>query len=223
MTTRSNARRYTSKATAHHEAGHAVAVWYVGEHIYRIHVLSGEQVRDGVAITDRRNRVTSGVHGSVESSVSYNLALSPAQCAKVMGLPLDSARIVAAVSMMVDMAGPLAQARVSRKDRAYMCYASTDDSRHFIDTVEDFPKDMRNALEKEAEEGARKLVRIGWPAITALAEALVSRGSLQGGVATRIIARAWPNPPCLPGVPRMPWAEETLRRAAKVTPRTRAR
>ncbi len=81
---------------------------------------------------------------------------------------------------------------------------------------------MQAKMREEALTGAAAIVRPGWPAISALAEVLVSQGTQDGDVATEIIAGAWPAPGSIPGVPRMPWAEARLWPSAK-TPRRSAR
>jgi hypothetical protein len=203
-------RARATKATAYHEAGHAVATWYAGEGLYHVHVASG---RKPEVFVDRRGREVFAI-GLTEASGGYNPGTypppaeafaSPSAHADYLAKVLPSIRQTAVISMAVNMAGPLAEARGSRISGTGAWLRAVDDRAHWTDTVCEFPEGERAAMKAQAERSAVLIVRAGWKAIEALAHELRARGSMPGEDAGTVIAAAWPTVVAIEGAVARPW------------------
>lgn len=194
----------TSKAVAFHEAGHAVAAWYAGEPVYAIQV----SPKDDPVFTDRDGRARA-VRGLVESSGILGFTCVPfetlLETLPAETLPAEHASTLlhtVAVAMMILEAGPIAEARVSRRSLAEVALSSGAADYEQIKCARGWlPDSARSAARAASTAGARVLVRRGWPAIERLASALMERGGLDGEEAIEIVEAAW-TMGVLPDVPR---------------------
>jgi hypothetical protein len=184
-----------SKVTAHHEAGHLVAVLLCGESVYKVQI-------GGPGFVDRRGRIVRA-HGLIESSMSAPdpeivramLACSPGH------EPIR--RVKALNSAFVDGAGPAAEARFSRRDllAVWLGVEASGDHASSMRALEPFVSDPRDRsrLVSEIWEASAKIVCRGgaWRAVEAVATALLA--GVTDGDELEEIAR-----PLLPDAPTAP-------------------
>lgn len=150
----------TEIATAHHEAGHAVAAWHLGIAV-RMVMVTGDR---SLGYLGRM------VHAPISTQLAEALeagAVSPAQRQRVEGL------------VMMMLAGELAERR--HRGRANHLGASEDraHARSLLTLITADP-DEESAYLSWLFIRARNLVEAHWPQITAVAAALLEQGTLTG-------------------------------------------
>ncbi len=213
--TRAQGRR---RSTCHHEAGHALARWWLGFDTDSAAVLSGEQVRAGVDLTDHRGKTRYDLEGMV---CGHGITL-PFARQIVDDSETDAVvrvRIARIAPIRVEMAlvtiyaGVYAQAAFTRKSEsgsfAAGGLADLDDTKTIAAEwfVEEDDQDRAHRL---GERLAKALVRSpkGSAAIHAMAEVLYQCGDLDGAEIDELCsvvygepyvydrwAQAWPSTP----------------------------
>lgn len=162
-----------TKATAYHEAGHAVAHWYTEKltrkcsSVHGIHAVHG---RRNQKIIDRKGRevIAMGLTERTPHSMNWLHELMPNPHGVDMfyaGLRLD---------LMVIMAGPYAEARVSKKSRFIKWLASIDDYDLSEKIAENLPEG-RLSFDK-AEKVISNLFAEHWGFIDEVAKLLIQTG-----------------------------------------------
>ncbi len=175
------------RLACYHEAGHALARWWMGFHTENVVVLTVEQVRAGVTVLDRRDR-EHAVEGMVNG---YDIHMPLAREMVAGARDADRAWLSRQVEVRTDMAlmelyaGPFAEVRF-RKCAALACFMFGGDqdmaqareiaAAWFDDEVD------RRAAHFRADRRAAALVRSrkGWMAISALASAVFRKGEIDG-------------------------------------------
>ena len=189
--------------TCHHEAGHAVARWWLGFHTDDVAVLTVDEVRGGAMLPDRRGRE----HRCEGLANGYDIHFPHAR-EQVCG-SWDSAdhraSFILSAGRRADMAlvelyaGGYAEARFLRRS-AFACFLSggggdVDQAREIAADWFDTQADQQ-AAHARAETIARAFVRSpkGWAAIKAVAGALLGRGRIDGDEVDALCSAAYGAP-----------------------------
>jgi len=165
-----------SRAVAFHEAGHVVATWMVGEHVYAVHTATG---RSGANFTLRKGAISNRALGLVETSDdcpagmrAYALERAPERRAAMWTSTLNS--------IFSDGAGAAAEARASRRSLAavWLSAAPAGDLARAIEKAEVFAPDheaARRVVFKIWNDTAPLIARgIGWQAVKLVAEGILA-------------------------------------------------
>ncbi|MGO4368480.1 hypothetical protein [Pseudomonas sp. PAB10] len=171
------------RCTAVHEAGHALAFWWNGQHIERITVRTRTEACTGPMIDLRGN--PQNVEGLVEADY---LVPHPS---------FDAPGIAEYLPSMVDsierdlldcFAGPVAEAvyRRTKSDKFTWASGRGDRCRGY-ELISLLP--ARKLLDAESRAIARSccLVRHYWPAVTAVADLLQEHGTVNGEAITALL------------------------------------
>ncbi|HEX2556280.1 MAG TPA: hypothetical protein VHL98_21485 [Microvirga sp.] len=179
--------------TAIHEAGHCLARWYFGHLTERVQVFSIAEVAAGAAI-DLAHGVSIPCEGRTEGA---DLAPHPSERDRLLGASDSAREAVARVEMALieGYAGLVAEAH-HRRRALEVCIeegGEADMAQNGALLREWFGKDAQDAAAAQAWRRAGALVRSpsGWRAVTALADALMERGTLSGTEIARLCRRAY--------------------------------
>ncbi len=190
--------------TCYHEAGHAVAVWWMGYHSDRAVVLTPAEVGAGVTIAGRRGRTHHGegavIGYDIAEKSSYKTARRVAEAGDDELWRCCDTR--ARMAMVMSYAGPIAEARF-RQMRIEWCFyeggmVDLDEAdRVAAEWFADGPAAI--AASEQCERVARALVRSrkGWAAISAVAVALQERGEVDGSRIAALCAASYGAAPKL--------------------------
>lgn len=185
---------YRSRATAIHEAGHALAYWWNGQFIYTVAVRSSDDKRAGPYIT--RKGLECYLSGVVEG-VDF------IPCPQLLKLSLDAGgpkldglsgpaaeglrayygRLpeLAAADLLHAYCGPVAHAIHNKQSLTHVLWAGGwSDYQHICALLGLLPEDQREEADRQAIARCRALVRRYWPAVCALADLLQERGTVDG-------------------------------------------
>ncbi len=179
------------RLTCHHEAGHALARWWLGFYTYSAAVLSVEEVQAGVGLADERGSMRYGLEGLVCGSGIHlpfareivDDATDTSDAARA--LINRTAPIRVEMALVVMYAGAFAQTAFTRQSgtgsffdggMADLDNAKTIAAEWFVEKA-----DQKRA-HRQAERCARAIVRSpkGSAAIEAMAEILHTFGHLDG-------------------------------------------
>jgi hypothetical protein len=183
--------------TAIHEAGHCLARWYFGHHTERVSVFSDAEVAAGAAI-----HLSQGGFVPCDGRTDgYDLAPHPSQRDRLLATAETARAAVARVEMALieGYAGVTAEAH-HRRRALELCILQGGE----VDMEQNgalLAIWFVDAEQSEAASGAWRragaLVRSprGWQAITAIADALLERGTLSGSEIGRLCLRAYGEAP----------------------------
>ena len=173
----------------HHEAGHAVARWWLGFHSDDVVVLTIDEAQAGVVVVDRKGNS----HRCEGHAGGYDIHM-PMMRERLTVMPADdpyrddfTARAARRTEMaLVELyAGAYAEARYTRRP-ALACFLAGGDgdldaarriAAEWFETEDD-----AKAARHRADDIARALMRSpkGWAATRAVAAALLDRGRITG-------------------------------------------
>lgn len=178
------------RSTCHHEAGHALARWWLGFDTDSAAVLSVEEVKAGVGLADRRGKMKYDLEGMVcgyaihlpfARQIVDDAATDPGARAMVA----RTAPIRAEMSLVMIYAGAFAQAAFTKQSGTESFFtgglADIDDAKTIAE--EWFIKEVdQDRAHRQGERLAKALVRSphGSAAIYAMAEVLYEFGHLDG-------------------------------------------
>ncbi|VVO24190.1 hypothetical protein [Pseudomonas fluorescens] len=171
------------RRTAVHEAGHALAFWWNGQHIERVTVRTRTEASIGPMIDLRGNR--QNVEGLVEADycVPHPSSNAPG-IAEYLPSMLESIER----DLLHCFAGPVAEAvyRHTRSDR-FIKGSGLGDLRRGYALISLLP--ARKLLDAESRAIARSscLVRRYWPAVSAVADLLQEHGTVDGEAITALL------------------------------------
>jgi hypothetical protein len=183
------------RRTAFHEAGHALAFWWNGQHIARVTVRTPTEAVIGPMIDLRGN--LQDAEGLVEADYLVpHPSLDPPGIAECLPSMVDAIE-----RDLIDcFAGPVAEAvyRHTKTDQFFSGGGRGDQRRGYA-LISLLP--ARKLLDAESQAIARSscLVRRYWPAVTALADLLQARGSVSGEVITALLCDVTGESPVLLG------------------------
>jgi hypothetical protein len=179
--------------TAIHEAGHCLARWYFGHLTERVQVFSAAEVAAGAAV-DLAPGLSIPCEGRTEGA---DLAPHPSERARLLAAAGTAREAVARVEMALieGYAGVVAEAH-HRRRALETCIeegGEADMAQNGALLGEWFEADARDAASAQAWRRTGALVRSpsGWQAVTAIADALMERGSLRGPEIARLCRRAY--------------------------------
>lgn len=173
------------RATACHEAGHALAFWWNARHIERISVRTRAQARNGPMVDLRGN--LHAVEGLIEADY---FVLRPA--AEVPGVAEYLPSMVEAIErdLLNCFAGPVAEAiyRHARTERL-LKGSGRGDLRRAQELICLLPPRKLLDAERRAIARAHHLVHRYWPAVMALATMLQLQGTVDGPLVIRLLGQ----------------------------------
>lgn len=197
------------RAWAIHEAAHVVACWatqrWLGRdwiHVNEVVVRTPAEMRAEPVLYDRRGRSVT-CSGFADIPDHYKVGITrrmtetrlpenptPQQVAWLQSMP-DVIRKSLEADVVQCLAGPAAEARQSRRARAFVMLAyGFADWNAATEKIRDFCGDDEvryDALLNEFGRRARTIVSEHWSRINSLADALQTRRRLDGIAATRIV------------------------------------
>ena len=172
------------RATACHEAGHALAFWWNARHIERISVRTRAQARSGPMVDLRGN--LHAVEGLIEADY---FVLRPA--AEVPGVGEYLPSMVEAIErdLLNCFAGPVAEAiyRHARTERL-LKGSGLGDLRRAQELICLLPPRKLLDAERRAIARAHRLVHRYWSTVMALATMLQLQGTVEGSLVSRVLA-----------------------------------
>ncbi len=183
--------------TAVHEAGHCLARWYFGHLTERVSIFSDAEVASGAAIEIARGAAVP-CDGRTDG---YDLAPHPAQRERLLRSAETARMAVARVEMALieGYAGVIAEAHYRRRALELCIVEGGEvDMQQNGDLLEHwFSGDKRDLMASGAYRRASALVRSGrgWQAITAIADALMERGTLTGLEIARLCLETYDEEP----------------------------
>lgn len=183
------------RATAIHEAGHALAAWWNGQRIYNVTVLTGTGARSG-AIIDRHGNRIHGCDGYAECNGFEDLLgeFTPQEV-------LDTPRLTDMLEreVLCCYAGPVAEATHSGTDleKVMLQGGGRLDYQRAYDVMQVLPRARQAEVDTKAERRARVLVGRYWPAICALADLLQVAGTVDGETVNAFLKAATGKTPGL--------------------------
>ena len=191
------------RSTCHHEAGHALARWWLGFDTDRAAVLSVEDAKAGVGLEDRRGKMRYGLEGMV---CGYPIHM-PLARQVVDGDTEAGARAIIArrapirieMSLVMTYAGAFAQAAFTKQSGMWSFVAGgqgdLDDAKTIAAEwfIEEADQDR---VHRQGERLAKALVRSpkGSAAIHAMAEVLYQCGDLDGVEIDALCSAAYGEP-----------------------------
>ena len=183
------------RCVAVHEAGHAVASWYVQQMLgrdwcqfERVFIRTPEEVFTGPYV-DQRGRQIQCV-GLMEGLSRYNPGIFDP-----LSAPPDIRSLIRQnmeADVITSLAGPIAEARIRKCSLAAAYLIGGKDDYDFAKRcVADFEgeADTSRAIEK-LQERAKTIVRQRWGSVLALADRLLANRSLTGPEALAVIEAA---------------------------------
>lgn len=171
------------RRTAVHEAGHALAFWWNGQHIKRVTVRTKAEAFTGPMIDLRGN--LQNVEGLVEADY-----LVPHPACDAPGIAEYLPSMVESIErdLLACFAGPVAEAvyRHTKSDK-FIGGSGLGDRRRGYELISLLP--ARKLLDAESLAIARSscLVRRYWPAVTAVADLLQEHGTVNGEAITALL------------------------------------
>ena len=173
--------------TCHHEAGHAVARWWLGHLSDEAVVLTVAEVRAGVTIPGRRGR-----QQHAEGAVNGYDLVEPSMQGRELAFRTEA-------SFVEMLAGPCAEARYRRQSLSLCLFeGGARDLAEMARLRRDGFGDGQEGEQASARAVgiALSLVRspMGWAAVQAIAAALLDRGRIDGGDVDALCSVAYGTP-----------------------------
>ena len=175
------------RLTCHHEAGHAVARWWLGHLSDEAVVLTIDEVRAGITIPGRR-----GQQQHAEGAVNGYDLVEPGMRGQELAFRTEA-------NLVEMLAGPCAEARYRRQSLSWCLFEGgavdlAEMARLRREGFGDGPEGEQAVA--RAEGIALSLVRSrkGWAAIQAVAGILLDRGRINGGDVDALCSAAYGTP-----------------------------
>jgi len=181
------------RRTAIHEAGHALAFWWNGQHIERVTVRTRTEAVIGPMIDLRGN--PQNVEGLVEADYFvHHPSLDAPGIAEYLPSMVESIER----DLLHCFAGPVAEAVYRhRKSDQFITGSGWGDRRRGYELISLLP--ARKLLDAESRAIARSscLVRRYWAAVTAVADLLQEHGTVNGEAITALLCEVTGESPTL--------------------------